>query len=272
MIYQFTFENFRSYRSETTIDFVAKPIEEHQDSLLTSEYSNVKLLPVAAIYGPNGGGKSNVLYALAKLRELVIKPISQLNFMKNKNDELADHDNGDLISSKPYEQNEEFYCKLDDSSYGKPTKFSILYQIEAYKYKYEINSLNNYICEENLFLEDLQTNDFYSIFERDEDGIYLCDEIGQMDVDKINDSFVIDELDAKLHSKLLRKIIELFTSNTLNKNGAQLLFTSHDLTTMIGEVFRRDEIWFSAFNAFNESVLYSLVDFKKENGKKPRND
>ena len=35
---------------------------------------------------------------------------------------------------------------------------------------------------------------------------------------------------------------------------------------------RRDEIWFAAINGFNESVLYSLVDFKKENGEKPRND
>jgi hypothetical protein len=84
--------------------------------------------------------------------------------------------------------------------------------------------------------------------------------------------FVIDELDAKLHPALLRAVIELFTDPSINKRGAQLLFTSHDMTTMSNEVFRRDEIWFSAINGFNESVLYSLVDFKKENGDKPRKD
>lgn len=83
---------------------------------------------------------------------------------------------------------------------------------------------------------------------------------------------IADEMDAKLHPKLLRYIIELFTNEQVNKKGAQLLFTSHDLTTMIPDVFRRDEIWFCALNDENSSNLYSLVEFKKENGSKPRND
>ena len=83
---------------------------------------------------------------------------------------------------------------------------------------------------------------------------------------------VADEMDAKLHPKLLRYIIELFTDPDINRKGAQLIFTSHDMTTMIPEVFRRDEIWFCALNAENSSHLYSLVSFKKENGSKPRND
>ena len=83
---------------------------------------------------------------------------------------------------------------------------------------------------------------------------------------------MIDELDAKLHPLLLQRIIELYTDRSINSGTAQLLFTSHDLTTMCKEVFRRDEIWFSALNAYDESVLYSLVDFRKEGGNKPRND
>ncbi len=83
---------------------------------------------------------------------------------------------------------------------------------------------------------------------------------------------VADELDAKLHPVLLQNIISWFTDETINKNGAQLLFTSHDITTMCKEVFRRDEIWFAALNADEESFLYSLADFKKEDGKKPRKD
>ena len=86
------------------------------------------------------------------------------------------------------------------------------------------------------------------------------------------DIVVIDELDAKLHPLLLQCIIDLFTNPGINKNGAQLLFTSHDIITMSNEVFRRDEIWFAAINDNAESFLYSLADFKKANGKKPRND
>ena len=54
---------------------------------------------------------------------------------------------------------------------------------------------------------------------------------------------IIDELDAKLHPKLLRYVISLFKNMNVNKKGAQLLFTSHDLSTMKNTVFRRDEIW-----------------------------
>lgn len=83
---------------------------------------------------------------------------------------------------------------------------------------------------------------------------------------------VADELDAKLHPVLLQNIISWFTDEKINKNGAQLLFTSHDITTMCKEVFRRDEIWFAALNEDEESFLYSLADFKKTDGKKPRKD
>lgn len=83
---------------------------------------------------------------------------------------------------------------------------------------------------------------------------------------------VVDELDAKLHPLLLRSIISLFTDPNVNKKGAQLLFTSHDITTMTNEVFRRDEIWFAAMGERDESVLYSLVDFKKVGGRRPRKD
>lgn len=83
---------------------------------------------------------------------------------------------------------------------------------------------------------------------------------------------VADELDAKLHPKLLRFIIELFTNPLKNKQRAQLLITSHDMINMTPEVFRRDEIWFCALNANNASNLYSLIAFKEENGKPPRKD
>lgn len=83
---------------------------------------------------------------------------------------------------------------------------------------------------------------------------------------------IADELDAKLHPKLLRYIIELFTDPGKNRHGAQLLLTSHDITTMTAEVYRRDEIWFCALNARNASKLYSLISFKKENGQTPRGD
>ena len=83
---------------------------------------------------------------------------------------------------------------------------------------------------------------------------------------------VIDELDAKIHPILLKHIINMFTDLSVNKNNAQLIFTSHDLSTMNSDVFRRDEIWFVAKGNAENSELYSLVEFKNEKGESVRKD
>ena len=85
-------------------------------------------------------------------------------------------------------------------------------------------------------------------------------------------ALVIDELDAKIHPVLLRHIIMMFSDMNINRNKAQLIFTSHDLSTMNNEVFRRDEIWFVAKGNAQNSKLYSLVEFKNEKGESVRKD
>lgn len=85
-------------------------------------------------------------------------------------------------------------------------------------------------------------------------------------------TLVIDELDAKIHPVLLRHIIMMFNDMNINKKKAQLVFTSHDLSTMNSEVFRRDEIWFVAKGNAQNSKLYSLVEFKNDKGESVRKD
>ena len=88
----------------------------------------------------------------------------------------------------------------------------------------------------------------------------------------IGTTLVIDELDAKIHPILLKYVIMLYNNMTINKHGAQLIFTSHDFSTMNNEVFRRDEIWFVAKGNNQNSKLYSLVEFKTGNGEVVRKD
>ena len=83
---------------------------------------------------------------------------------------------------------------------------------------------------------------------------------------------IIDELDAKIHPVLLRHIIMMFNDMSINRHKAQLIFTSHDLSTMNSDVFRRDEIWFVAKGNAQNSKLYSLVEFKNEKGESVRKD
>ena len=60
MLCQFSFQNFKSYKGETTLDFQAATLPEFKETLITEEKAT-DLLPVSVIYGPNGGGKSNLL-------------------------------------------------------------------------------------------------------------------------------------------------------------------------------------------------------------------
>ena len=61
MLIQFNFKNFKSFREEVSLDLSAAKIMEHEDHVV--EISNDKLLKVAAIYGANASGKSNIYEA-----------------------------------------------------------------------------------------------------------------------------------------------------------------------------------------------------------------
>jgi uncharacterized protein len=79
-------------------------------------------------------------------------------------------------------------------------------------------------------------------------------------------TLLVDEIDASLHPLLTAKLIGMFRSEDINSSGAQLIFTSHDVTllgTLDGdEVLRRDEIWFTEKGAEGASTLYPLAEFK----------
>lgn len=73
---------------------------------------------------------------------------------------------------------------------------------------------------------------------------------------------IVDELDARIHPNLTRRIISLFNSPEANPHGAQLLFTLHDATILNEHILRRDQIWFTEKDTFGASRLFPLSDFK----------
>lgn len=83
---------------------------------------------------------------------------------------------------------------------------------------------------------------------------------------------IVDELDAKLHPFLTRKIINLFMDKRVNTKNAQLIFATHDTNLLNNQYLRRDQIWFTEKDKSDSSDLYSLVEFRNEDGSKVRND
>lgn len=386
MLSQFSFSNFKSFKKEAFLDLTAESIKDHEDSVITDKIDGEKFLPVIVIYGPNGGGKSNVLEALRYLRNMVLRPFA-ISQMEN------DADIDAIIKKGSGMELKEKYHKFDPGYQDQPISFDVLFRINGKQYKYQFSHIQNEIIEENLYRLNLGEKNADIIFERSVSECVLGEELEDIPVEKIKGSMpllahvainydiepvdevmswfmdirfvdyddpdkerkillpdsekeraklfemmqkmdihildlreekdadgtikniyakhqldngmvyeipfeeessgtrklfsclaeiifclkygtlmVADELDAKLHPKLLQYIIELFTDHETNKKGAQLLLTSHDITTMSPEVYRRDEIWFCALNPQNASKLYSLISFKKENGQIPRND
>ncbi|MCQ2078159.1 MAG: AAA family ATPase [Bacteroidaceae bacterium] len=85
-------------------------------------------------------------------------------------------------------------------------------------------------------------------------------------------TLIVDELDAKLHPLLTRNIVLLFMDPQKNQHGAQLIFATHDTNLLDLDIIRRDQIWFAEKDDVEATDIYSLVEFKDENGKKVRND
>ncbi len=75
---------------------------------------------------------------------------------------------------------------------------------------------------------------------------------------------VIDEIDRSLHSLLSEFIISEFNSPERNPHGAQLIVTTHDISLMKPENFRRDQVWFTEKEKNGETKLYSLDEYDKD--------
>ena len=373
MLCQFSFQNFKSYKAETTFDFQAAAIPEFGASLLGEEKGG-KLLPVGVVYGPNGGGKSNLLQALSCLITTVVKPIHDLEKTREN------------IVIQQKAECEPFL--FDDISCNDPTKLEVYFRQGKSEYRYCLVLKEDEVVSEALYWRTIGGKRTGMVFERKESDIRLGASINKASINKsvnpkmpylsflainydipviaevqkwfescvirnyanpvvdstvmisknedvkkrivqaLNDMgidltgyrfdenekqlytqrtvngknyelkfmdesdgtqkliavlpvllmalregrlVIIDELDAKLHPKLLRYVIAMFKNPKLNQNGAQLIFTSHDVTTMRNTVFRRDEIWFAAENEKHESEIYSLYEIRREDNERVNN-
>lgn len=87
-----------------------------------------------------------------------------------------------------------------------------------------------------------------------------------LDVLENGKTFVVDELDSSLHTKMVRFLVNLMHNTALNKNNAQLIFTSHNTSLLDTELFRRDQIWFIEKDNESASQLYPLTDFSPRKG------
>ena len=95
--------------------------------------------------------------------------------------------------------------------------------------------------------------------------------LGMTAIDALKEGqvLVVDELGSSLHPQLSRLIIDWFDDPEVNTTGAQLVFTSHDMTLLDagrGDRKKRAQVWFVEKGADGASELFNLSDFPLQKG------
>lgn len=80
MLIRFAVTNHLSLKTEQELSLVASPLKDTDTGLLTSPaLTDERLIPSAVIYGPNAGGKSNVVSALGFMRDSILDSHNEWN-------------------------------------------------------------------------------------------------------------------------------------------------------------------------------------------------
>ncbi len=82
-----------------------------------------------------------------------------------------------------------------------------------------------------------------------------------LDVIENGYTLFVDELHTSLHPMAFKHLVGIFHDPTLNKKGAQLIFTSHDTSVMGNNFLMRDQIWFLEKTETGATNLFPLSDF-----------
>jgi len=71
MLLRFRASNFRSFRAEQELSMIAGAFSDRAETVRNPPGTDEGVLPVAAIYGANASGKTNVILAIRFMSEAV---------------------------------------------------------------------------------------------------------------------------------------------------------------------------------------------------------
>jgi AAA15 family ATPase/GTPase len=127
MLLRFSVRNFRSIRDEQELSLVASPLRDSKEGVSTAKGFDGGILRVAAIYGANASGKTNVLRALHFMKSAVVRS----------------HSNW-----KPQQRVPRQHFRLDESSGVEPTIMEVDLLIDGVRYQYGFSIDSERVREE----------------------------------------------------------------------------------------------------------------------------
>ena len=147
MLVQFMLKNVLSFKEETILDMTAiNAYKEHQCNLIGYE-TKEKYLRVAAIYGANASGKSNIYMAMTYFQRIIAESLNNV-------------EDGEETAIQTYYQPFSFDSEKENS------EFQIVNILGNFEYKYGFEYNSNCIVTEWLYRKNLQTKRYSTVFER----------------------------------------------------------------------------------------------------------
>ncbi len=250
MLLNFRVKNYKSFVEDSELNMLAASIKEHSDSLIVE--NDVKVLPIAAIFGANGSGKSNFLEAIALLHDLLIVYSSKDERVTLK-DCVSSYIFDSEIKNSPTE--------LEISVCDKETK-------KEYRYGISLNSEK--ILEEWLFMKVFsQTKNVKEkcVFYR-EYGKKLRSDLSDKDRKEIDFVFSFTLEDELLMSNLGKRGISKYQyicrwfkekTNYLNYSS-DIILSKKNFKLM--EVFYKNKNWLDIIVKFMKTIDESIINIE----------
>jgi AAA15 family ATPase/GTPase len=132
MLIEFSVKNYRSFWESQTLSMTAGSTKElHEDNTFVSPVPELaRLLRSAVVYGPNGGGKSNLIKAIAFMQDLVL--------LSSKESQEGEH-----IRLKPF--------LLHPEGHSQSSEFEVVFIEDGTRYQYGFAATRTRIAHEWLF-------------------------------------------------------------------------------------------------------------------------
>lgn len=147
MLVQFSLKNVLSFKEETILNMSAINAYKEHESNLISIGTKEKFLRVAAIYGANASGKSNLFCAMNYFQRIVAESFNNV-------------DEGKMTAI------EEYYFPFSFDNDEDDSEFEIVEIIGEYEYRYGFEYNDTMIVSEWMYRKNLQTNRKSIIIER----------------------------------------------------------------------------------------------------------
>ena len=147
MLVQFMVKNVLSFKDETVLDMTAVNAYKEHASNLIDIGTKEKFLKVAAIYGANASGKSNLVLAMNYFQKIIKKSFNNID--DEKKTAIAQY-------YKPF-------CFEEDKE---NSEFQIVEISGNNEYRYGFEYNDKYIVAEWLYRKNIETNRTSIIFER----------------------------------------------------------------------------------------------------------